>query len=117
MAAPLLNLVVLRSSNLILAQCFYELIGLSFLRHQHGKGPEHLACENEGVVFEIYPQQSGGDTTKSTRVGFQVDQIDTLLQTLREQAITILMPPRDSPWGRRAVVLDPDGHKVELVER
>jgi hypothetical protein len=27
-----------------------------------------------------------------------------------------LTSPRDSPWGRRAVIRDLDGHSVELIE-
>ena len=28
----------------------------------------------------------------------------------------VLSPPKDSEWGRRAVVTDPDGHRVELLQ-
>jgi predicted enzyme related to lactoylglutathione lyase len=28
---------------------------------------------------------------------------------------TVVSEPRDSPWGRRAVVDDPEGQRVELV--
>lgn len=27
----------------------------------------------------------------------------------------LLQQPQDSPWGRRAVLADPDGHRVELT--
>ncbi|MEO1377500.1 MAG: VOC family protein [Cyanobacteria bacterium J06635_10] len=30
-------------------------------------------------------------------------------------AVIVLSSPQDSQWGRRAVILDPDGYKVELV--
>jgi predicted enzyme related to lactoylglutathione lyase len=35
---------------------------------------------------------------------------------LEKQGITVISPPKNSPWGWRAVVTDPDGHKVELTE-
>ncbi len=30
--------------------------GLVFTKEQHGTGPEHYACEMNGKVFEIYPE-------------------------------------------------------------
>lgn len=35
---------------------FLEGMGLSFEREKHGFGPEHWACEREGRVLEIYPE-------------------------------------------------------------
>jgi predicted enzyme related to lactoylglutathione lyase len=35
---------------------------------------------------------------------------------LEKRCITVISPPKNSPWGWHAVVTDPDGHKVELTE-
>lgn len=48
-----LNLVVLRSLDIERARTFYEVLGLVFTKHAHGKGPEHLSAEIAGAVFEI----------------------------------------------------------------
>jgi len=117
MPQPLLNLVVIRSSDLERAQQFYEGFGLKFIRHQHGKGPEHLAYETDGFVFEIYPRQTEDDSTHPVRLGLIVDEIDYLLRRISEMDVVVLSQAKDSPWGRRAVIQDPDGHKVELVQR
>jgi predicted enzyme related to lactoylglutathione lyase len=29
----------------------------------------------------------------------------------------VISAPKDSDWGRRAVVADPDGHRIELLEK
>jgi hypothetical protein len=34
---------------------FFHRLGLTFAKEKHGSGPEHYACEQNGVVFEIYP--------------------------------------------------------------
>jgi len=35
----------------------------------------------------------------------------------RDQALTVLGPPNDMPWGQRvAHILDPDGNTVNLTE-
>ena len=49
-----LNLVVIRLANIEQSALFYQRLGLSFRKHQHGSGLEHFASELDGVTFEIY---------------------------------------------------------------
>jgi catechol 2,3-dioxygenase-like lactoylglutathione lyase family enzyme len=112
----LLNLVVLRSADPARAVGFYNRLGLRFSKHRHGAGPEHLSAELGGAVFEIYPLASDGSSTLGTRIGFRVSSVDKALAALAEYPGAIISPAKDSEWGRRAVVTDPDGHKVELLE-
>ncbi len=115
-AAPAIaNLLVIRSPDIDRAVVFYQQIGLSFHRHAHGKGPEHYASEVCGFVFEIYPQRNPDDTTTNVRLGFNVDDVDSIVGSLRDLGATIVTAPSDTEWGRRAVVKDLDGHTVELV--
>ena len=111
-----LNLVVLRSADIDRAAQFYGTLGLEFTKHRHGTGPEHYACELGDAVFEIYPRQSDRDGTSSIRIGFRVASVEALVAQLQEAGARIVSPPTNSPWGRRAVVADPDGHKVELTQ-
>jgi predicted enzyme related to lactoylglutathione lyase len=116
MTEPQMNLVVIRAKDLDRAQEFYERIGLKFQRHAHGNGPEHLACEISSLVFEIYPIVDGQPTTESTRIGFAVCNVDELVQQLSAAGAAIHRQPKDSPWGRRAVIRDFDNHLVELTQ-
>ena len=111
-----LNLVVLRVPDLERASAFYSVFGLSFAKHAHGKGPEHYAAELGGAVFELYPQLSEEGSTKHVRVGFQVGDAAAVIQHLEEKGGKIVSPLKDSPWGLRAVVDDPFGHRIELSE-
>jgi lactoylglutathione lyase len=111
-----LNLVVIRSADIERAAHFYERLGLSFTRHRHGNGPEHYASESGPVVFEIYPLTHGTEATTGTRLGFRVTSIEEIIATVQEAGATVVSPPKSSPWGRRAVITDPDGHRVELTE-
>ncbi|HLQ43762.1 MAG TPA: VOC family protein [Planctomycetaceae bacterium] len=115
-AGPELNLVVVYSKNLEAARDFYASLGLSFQSEQHGTGPQHYAATLGAAVFEIYPSRNG-ERNGELRIGFQVESVDGVVQRLRERQITILSEPRDSAWGRRAVVEDPDGNRVELTQR
>ena len=111
-----LNLVVLRVPDLERAAAFYSAFGLSFAKHAHGKGPEHYAAELGSAVFELYPQVSEEASTKHVRVGFQVSDAAAVMQHLEEKGGKIVSPLKDSPWGLRAVVDDPFGHRIEFSE-
>lgn len=109
------NLVVIRSHDLERAAKFYAALGLKLIRHSHGKGPEHLASENAGQVFEIYPLGDNDLSTASARIGFSVPSVDDAYSALLSVGGKEVSAPKPSPWGRRAVISDPDGHRVELT--
>jgi predicted enzyme related to lactoylglutathione lyase len=113
---PSLNLVVLRSSDIDRAMAFYSKLGLEFTKHRHGNGPEHYSAELEGAVFELYPQSGNGKSSLGTRIGFVVPSVDEAIKALADCPEAALSSPKDSEWGRRAIVVDPDGHRVELLQ-
>src|SRR5205085_3796765 len=98
-----LNLVVLRSADLDRAASFYGLLGLTFVRERHGSGPEHLACQLGSVALELYPQ-ADSTSTAATRVGFRVSSVAAAVAAVRDAGAVVLSPPKDSPWGCRAVL-------------
>lgn len=112
-----LNLIVLRSPDMQRAAEFYSRLGLQFTRHQHGSGPEHFAAEVGSGVFELYPQAVDGPSTLGTRIGFSVPSLDSAIAAISDYPAAIISPPKDSEWGRRAVVADPDGHRIELLQQ
>lgn len=120
MDKPIVNLVVLRTADLASARSFYEVLGLSFMEEQHGSGPAHLSCERGGTVLELYPGKPGQAPERlnagATMLGFSVESVDATLEKLKTLNITLVTPPKDSPWGKRMVVLDPDGRAVEISE-
>jgi catechol 2,3-dioxygenase-like lactoylglutathione lyase family enzyme len=112
-----LNLIVLRSTDMPRAAAFYSRLGLRFIRHQHGTGPEHYAAELGSSAFEIYPHIADGPSTLGTRIGFSVPSLDSAIAALGDYPHALLSPPKDSEWGRRAVVADPNGHRIELLQQ
>jgi predicted enzyme related to lactoylglutathione lyase len=115
MADVVLNLIVLRSADLAAAARFYGRLGIDFTRERHGAGPEHLTCRLGSVVLEIYPRTATAITT-SVRLGFQVPSLDAAVAALEEVGADLIAAPAESPWGRRAIVADLDGHRIELTE-
>jgi lactoylglutathione lyase len=113
---PTLNLVVLRCADIDQANAFYSKIGLQFAKHRHGNGPEHYSAELTDAVFELYPQSGDGPSSLGTRIGFSVSSVDDVIKALRDYPGAVISQPKDSEWGRRAIVADPDGHRIELLQ-
>jgi lactoylglutathione lyase len=116
MAEPALTLVVIRSADVEKAVRFYRTLGFAFAKERHGTGAEHYACEIGPTVFEIYPCGPELPAPSAVRLGFRVPSLNALLAELRTQEVEIVSAPRNTPWGRRAVIVDPDGHRVEISE-
>lgn len=112
---PRLNLLVLRAMEPARLASFYTHLGLSFTLHRHGSGPEHYASEGGGVVFEIYPALDKSGTTHAVRLGFEVTDIHATVALLANHGAKVIKPPSSSEWGTRAVLEDPEGHKLELL--
>jgi len=117
-----LNLIVIRSSDIERSVQFYEALGFKFTWHQHGEGLEHYAAEiacgdAPALVFEIYPATNLGDRKDAVRLGFSVEDVDAALAALVAAGGNVISRARESEWGRRAVLSDPDGHRVELTQR
>lgn len=112
---PRLRLLVLRVADLASSRRFYEALGLRFAVERHGRGPEHLSADLGDFVFELYPLASRPPTT-GARVGFEVPDLDAVVREIEAAGGEIDSPPQATPWGERAVLIDPDGHALELYQ-
>ena len=112
----MLRLVVIRAQDIDRLAAFYAALGFHFTRHRHGTGPEHLSSMIGETAFEIYPLKSANESTVSTRLGFSVPSLTNALAKLRAVNAIVLAEPAGTPFGRRAVVRDFEGHKIELYE-
>ena len=90
-----------------------------------------LPLSQEGMtMMEFFP---GGGTTlgvalaltdeakalagRHTGITLRVKEIDTLCGSLTEAGVRFDQPLEESPWGKMAVVADPDGNLFALVDR
>ena len=113
----MLNLLVLRTAQPDKLTAFYSHLGFQFDYHCHGNGPMHYSADINGLVFEIYPLLKNQDQADSSlRLGFQVEDLDKLLESLRKEKINILQEPKYAEWDYFAVIKDPDGRKIELTQ-
>ncbi len=120
MVQPSLNLTVVRTANMDACLAFYCALGLTFQQEQHGSGPIHYSCELGNTVIEIYPGEPGTAPDRksggATMLGFTVGSLDAVLEALRPLGVEPAAPPKESVWGRRVLVIDPDGRAIDLIE-
>lgn len=113
-----LHLVVIRSSKLDELLTLYKMLGLRFEFHKHRKGPMHYSSNTNGLVFELYPLLKGQKKADdSTRLGFEVTNLNLLIEKLDKQGVEIIQYPMKTIWGDCAVIKDCDGRKIELLEK
>jgi catechol 2,3-dioxygenase-like lactoylglutathione lyase family enzyme len=107
-----LSLLVLRTPNLENMRTFYSALGAHFEKERHGNGPEHYAATlGDDLVLELYPTLDGAVPDTGLRLGLRVNDIEETLRAIAQSAA-----PQQTQWGLRAIVRDPDGRKVELLE-
>jgi catechol 2,3-dioxygenase-like lactoylglutathione lyase family enzyme len=107
-----LNLLVLRTAKLEDMRTFYSALGARFKKERHRDGPEHYAATlNDDFVLELYPAMDGAMPDAGLRLGLRVDDIGETLRSIGQSAAL-----HQTQWGLCALVRDPDGRTVELVE-
>ena len=117
---PSMSLIVLRTNTIEVMLAFYRALGLTFVQEQHGTGAVHYSTALGEVTLEIFPAEAGQAPDRkaggATMIGIKVDSVDTTVEALQQLGIKPLSAPKDSAWGRRATVLDPDGRLIELTQ-
>jgi lactoylglutathione lyase len=111
-----LSLLVIKTPQVDRLREFYGMLGIAFTEEQHGNGPQHLAARLGTIVFENYPLGEGELPEQSTRLGFNVINLDATLDRLTAGGFSMVAPAKHTQWGYRAVVRDPDGRAIELAE-
>ena len=115
---PKLKLLVIRTDQLEKQVEFYKNLGLTFQYHRHGKGVFHYSTEIGETVFEIYPlTKNYPNVDKGTRLGFEVENLDSLMKDLGKKGVKIIKEARETEFGYFGIVEDWDGRKVELYQK
>ncbi|HLF05652.1 MAG TPA: VOC family protein [Thermoplasmata archaeon] len=103
---------------------FYRAIGVPLVEETHEGGPLHWACDVRGIHFAIFASRARRNTRQasrhrspgSTMIGVYVDSLPKALRAVRRLRARVVRGPERRPWGRRIVVLDPDGRGVEITQ-
>ena len=109
-----LNLIVIRTTNMLQLVNFYKLLDLEFDYHKHEQGVYHYSAKIGETVFEIYPLlKSQTEADISTRFGFKIDNFEEKLALLSDFMVS---KPTQTEFGLCAILKDTDGRKVEIYQ-
>lgn len=112
-----LSFLVLRYADLERAKNFYASLGFELAKERHGQGPVHYAFQAGAILIELYPLPPGAASgSDGLQLGFEVDSLDAAAHAASTFGGVIETPPVSSSRGRRAVVVDPGGHRLELLQ-
>lgn len=112
-----IRLLVLRTSSIKLLADFYSSLGFEFEYHKHGNSPYHYSTTIGPTVLEIYPlakNQIEPDT--NFRLGFGIENFDQVIITLKTLQVIFFQEPIQTNFGFMAIIIDPDGRKIELYK-
>jgi lactoylglutathione lyase len=110
-----LGLVMIVVSNMDRSVAFYrDVLGLKLLFHQSNwsqfdAGHMLIGLHPEGDEVKVSP-------TSGFSLGIYVDDITKACSELKRRHGHIAIEPRNEPFGRWALLKDPDGYGVQLVE-
>jgi lactoylglutathione lyase len=98
---------------------FYEALGLPLEPEQHDDEPVHFAADVDGCHVAVFPAAEhgvapGALVAGETMAGLRVPSTEDAVEAVRRLGARIIQEPDDYPWGRRALVEDPDGRRVEV---
>jgi lactoylglutathione lyase len=74
---------------------------------------------NSDTVLALHPAPKKKKTLKTgsgTLIGFEVTDIDSTVKKLKEKRVKFFKKPKEEPFGKHAIVQDPDGHLISIAE-
>jgi len=76
--------------------------------------PEHIGM----TVWSLFKQDTRyfDPSQAPFMINYRVDDLDALLETLREEGVEIDPKREDFEYGRFAWIMDPEGNRIELWE-
>ena len=107
--------VILLVSDMSRSTRFYkDILGLP-LKNRSRDWTEFFT---DGTVLAIHPakRKSGLKTGSGMLVGFMVTDLDSTVKRLREKRVKFFKEPRQEPFGKHAIISDPDGHLISIAE-
>jgi lactoylglutathione lyase len=70
-----------------------------------------------GTVLALHPSRKKRiKKNNSMLVGFNVSDFDDVCNDLKKKKVKFYKKPKDEPFGKHAIVQDPDGHLISIAQ-
>jgi lactoylglutathione lyase len=107
--------VVLLVANMKRSITFYKsTLGLP-IKRQSRNWTEFFS---NGTVLALHPAKNK-DKLKSGSamlIGFMVNDLDYSVKQLKKKKVKFFKQPKNEPFGKHTIILDPDGHLISIAE-
>ena len=74
---------------------------------------------NNNTVLALHPapkKKRSLRTGSGTLVGFEVPDIEDTVKKLKVKRVKFFKKPKEEPFGKHAIIQDPDGHLISIAE-
>jgi lactoylglutathione lyase len=109
------GVVILLVSNMEKSVKFYrDTLGLPIKT----KSKDWTEFFNNDTVMALHPakKKSNIKTGSGMLVGFEVGDLEATVKKLKEKKVKFFKKPKEEPFGKHAIVQDPDGHLISIAE-
>ncbi|QLY24272.1 VOC family protein [Bdellovibrio sp. KM01] len=98
---------------------FYSRVGFKFQMVRVDKGSEVYRAVHDGVEFSLYSLPTAQKAqVPSLQLGFQITELEnTVADLAKVPGSLLILDPTEMPDGKKAIILDPDGHSIELCQK
>lgn len=113
-----LSHLLIQVSDLTAAEHFYcDLLGFEVRSRDTFSGDRPLIITHQGLGITTLPSTLAPLESRNVEhVAFWVKDLNTLIETLHAEGFPV-EGPKDNSYGRGIYTLDPDGYRVECIER
>jgi lactoylglutathione lyase len=108
--------VILLVSNMEKSIKFYnEILELPI----KAKSKDWTEFFNKDTVLALHPAPKKKSILRAgsgTLVGFEVSDLNSTVEKLKQKRVKFFKKPKEEPFGKHAIVQDPDGHLISIAE-
>jgi lactoylglutathione lyase len=85
--------------------------------HMKEKSKDWVEFSERGTVLALHPaKKKRFPKSNSMLVGFSVSDFDDVCNGLKKKKVKFYKKPRDEPFGKHAIIQDPDGHLISIMQ-
>lgn len=74
----------------------------------------------KGTTLALHPRRKGLpekiERQSNILVGFMVSDLDQVVKDLKAKNVRFFKEPKNEPFGKHAIILDPDDHLISIAE-
>ena len=98
------------------AQFYKDTIGLKL----KVKTNDWIEFFDKGTTIALHTRRrkdvDGNNGHTNVLVGFMVSDLDDVVKDLKAKDVRFFKEPKSEPFGKHAIIVDPDGHLISIAE-